>query len=110
MSDKLEVGQKRIWNDCGKIYDEFKITAIGEKSALYLYENGEEYSESSEKILNQSKPYTPKKRYYLWDIEYAEGVYKTNYYINDKGLTVNGSRVSGKLLKKHENEFIEVDQ
>lgn len=83
-------------------------TAIVEKPALYLYKNGEEYSESSEKILNQSKPYTPKKRYYLLDIEYAEGVYKTNYYINDKGLTINGSRVSGKLLKKHENEFIEV--
>ncbi len=52
----------------------------------------------------------PKKKYWRWDIEDSEGVVsKSPTYVDDDGITTSGRR-SGyyKLLKKFENEFIEV--
>jgi hypothetical protein len=53
------------------------------------------------------------KRYWLWDIKADSGyIYKCPTYLDEQGEDVRGatSRYSGKLIKKHENEFIDIEE
>lgn len=52
-----------------------------------------------------------KKRYWLWDIETSDcTIYKSTYYLDDDGRMCNGifGYCKDELLKKHENEYIDV--
>jgi len=118
--DNLEKGQLREWDIKGNKEEKiFEITAIGESMVLYKYSHAPaksdgtiaELSGDKKMILDKSKPYTPTKKYYLWDVKDSEGaIFKSSYYMNEDGCLIGG-RVNiskDKLIKKHENEFIEV--
>lgn len=54
-----------------------------------------------------------KKKYWLWDVKSANGpVYKSNAYLDEMGLNTKGNSLAISrnliLIRKHENEFIEV--
>jgi hypothetical protein len=54
----------------------------------------------------------PKKRYWLWDtVGWTGMVVKNAAYMNENGQGTNGVFICDKenLLKKHENEFIDVE-
>jgi len=54
----------------------------------------------------------PKKRYWLWDtVLFIDGpVFKCSYYMDDTGINTHGEQMKDKsqLIRKHENEFIDV--
>lgn len=51
----------------------------------------------------------PKKRYWLWDVEFMGTIVKHSSYMDEKGTASDGYKLEVKLLKKHENEYIEVE-
>ena len=54
------------------------------------------------------------KRYWLWDVRNSPdgGVFKSSAYLNEDGQTTNGVSLYEKeqLLKKHESEFIDIEE
>lgn len=71
--------------------------------------NGSNIMYVSETLISKIKP---KKRYWIWDIKSLEGpIYKSHYYSDDEGMQTSGKKWFSKsqLIKKHENEFIDVD-
>lgn len=108
MLEKIEVG--KVYLDSNGFKS--TILTIGEKSVFIRAEDG---SEGSCKINwvkdNWSEIPTPKKRYWLWDVDASGGgIYKTSTYLDDDGIATNKVKYFDKerLIKKHENEWIEV--
>ena len=53
----------------------------------------------------------PKKKYWLWDVKESDlSIVKDKYYMDDDGITSSGLRNEDPeyLVRKHENEWIEV--
>lgn len=66
-----------------------------------------------EAILHYKEVPKKPKRYWLFDVKSSVGSFKkSDLYLDDDGKTSSGSRVYEKknLLKKHKNEFIDVDE
>ena len=66
-----------------------------------------------DECLDYSVPPKPKKRYWLWDVEdVILGACKLTTYVDEEGFNTAGRRIFEKenLIKKHENEFVEVDE
>lgn len=94
-----------------------KILYIGEVCVFYKYSHDDgDIGESSQYIdgfLNDHSIIPkPKKRYWLWDTKTDSGaIYKGAHYMDEDGKLTNGciGILSIVLVKKHENEFIEVE-
>lgn len=109
--EKIEVGKKYL----DSIGIKVEITAIGKSKALASYDDPSVPEEQVVSICwvlkNWSELPKPKKRYWLWDAKDDSGkIFKTSSYVDDNGCTSNGELYfdKEKLIKKHENEFIEI--
>lgn len=70
--------------------------------------NGSNIMYVSETLISKIKP---KKRYWIWDVKGIFGTKKDPTYMDDNGFTDSKIHFvhKDKLIKKHENEFIDVE-
>ncbi len=108
MLEKIEIGKKYL-NSCGK---EVEVLFVGRKYTALNDNNGEELYQSTRYALDSwSELPPPKKRYWLWDAKDDSGrIFKTSTYVEDNGCASSGELYFDKemLIRKHENEWIEV--
>ena len=112
MIEKLEAGKTYLTTDCsGKV----TVLFVGESHIFCRYEDKSEGSMRIDYIRKHwSELPKPKKRYWLWDVGSPPdgSVFKSSAYLNEEGQTTNGIDLYEKeqLLKKHESEFIDIEE
>lgn len=85
------------------------VKFIGDEFVLYEWALGEDCQTITSFLHDNSLMPKPKKRYWLWDAEFMGRVVKHSTYMDEKGTASNGDKPDAKLIRKHENEFIEVE-
>ena len=113
--EELKVGETYMSDHNDKVLK--KVLYIGKELLFCLESNSGSTKEKSyvinRFIANYSKPPTPKKRFWIWDIRSGNGsVYKATYYLDDDGYYSDGKTRYcnlGEMFKKHENEFIDIE-
>ncbi len=111
--EDLKVGMKlRHVRDDTSV--ERSVIAQGKKSLIASYGEGYEFLIDYDELENY-EPVKATKRYWLWDVEdFEKEVYKDPYYMNDIGECVKGTsrvfRNNITLIKKHEDEYIDIEE
>ena len=111
MLEKIEIGKTYI-NACGNMST---VLFIGKVRVFSVYKDGSEGSDNIAFVKREwSELPKPKKRYWLWDVGNPPdgGIFKSSAYLNEDGQTTNGVSLYEKeqLLKKHESEFIDIEE
>ena len=107
MLEKIEIGKEYI----SAIGDKVTVLFIGETHAFVKFGDREVSIRVNYCLEHWSEIPTPKKRYWLWDVKSSsEEIFKASTYMDENGVASNNIAEYDKdqLIKKHENEFIEV--
>lgn len=90
----------------------YPIYALIGGAAYFFTEDGKFFPEGDVMLKLVERPKkTELKRYWLWDVKDDHGnIYKGAYYRDEEGLSTGKSTYDKEyLIKKHENEFVDVE-
>ena len=117
--EDLKVGG--IYKDDHAIPTFRKIEFFDDKTVFYFNGDTKEQTNNNalastvdlDSFLISNEEIKEKKRYWLWDItgnNITNAIVRCSYYLNENGEDTSGYIRYGKdqLIKKHENEFVEV--
>lgn len=106
--EKIEVNKEYINADNVKV----KVLAIGQEKLFIRTERPSEYTQDiTFALLSWIELPKQKKRCWLWDVNDSYGISKPSTYMDENGLSTTGRKLADKhqLIKKHENEFVEIE-
>lgn len=117
--EDLKISQK-IYGDGGRGLEEFKIIQLIRLLHGDYRITAESTFDNRISTFNLENialtPPKQKKRYWLWDVTCgtSRAIFKTNYYMDDcrcrVGDTSDTNQIDLTLIKKHENEFIDIEE